>query len=314
MSILIWLFSVFFFIHSESRILDLSRQENVTISDVDINDLFVQIYTRANPIGDRVNLTDGSNVASLSSFDINLETFIYIHGWEDTISLPASTLIKNSLLVATDANVLLLSWDKCADNANYAVSWGCVGGTGSFLGEFLKAIRKSYGYSLDNVTIIGHSLGAHIAGFTGKNTGAAVGVIVGLDPASPLFFEGDKNHRLNERDAKYVQAIHTCATGVVGVTYSVGISDFWPNGGSHQPGCGLDVFKCPHLRAIDYYAESLLSDGFVGQNCNSYLDYELGRCGDATKSVMGGLNVNKEANGSYYLNTNDKPPYAKGDV
>jgi pimeloyl-ACP methyl ester carboxylesterase len=37
-----------------------------------------------------------------------------------------------------------------------------------------------------NMTIIGHSLGAHIAGCIGRKTRHRVGTIIGLDPASKL--------------------------------------------------------------------------------------------------------------------------------
>jgi dienelactone hydrolase len=37
--------------------------------------------------------------------------------------------------------------------------------------------------------VIGFSLGAHIAGFIGKNTNRSIHTIVGLDPASLFFSE-----------------------------------------------------------------------------------------------------------------------------
>lgn len=67
------------------------------------------------------------------------------------------------------------------------------------------------GMNLKDVTMVGHSLGSHIAGRAAKQlkSNGKIGCIVGLDPASVGydFFERDK--RLTESDADFVQVIHT---------------------------------------------------------------------------------------------------------
>nr|CAI5865322.1 unnamed protein product [Callosobruchus analis] len=60
----------------------------------------------------------------------------------------------------------------------------------------------------------------------------------GLDPAWPLFPMSDTEGRLDFSDAKYVQVIHTCASRL-GFPVSIGHSDYYPNGGGVQPGCGV---------------------------------------------------------------------------
>ena len=51
----------------------------------------------------------------------------------------------------------------------------------------------------------------------------------------------DKKFRLDESDARYVDVIHTDA-GFYGTDRRGGHTDFYPNGGSHQPGCRFDKF------------------------------------------------------------------------
>lgn len=59
--------------------------------------------------------------------------------------------------------------------------------------------------------------------------------ITGLDPCN-LDFPPSYSHHLSEKDAKFVDIIHT-AIGVRGST-STGTADFYPNGGvATQPGC-----------------------------------------------------------------------------
>ena len=53
------------------------------------------------------------------------------------------------------------------------------------VGEMVKL-----GADLDNVWLVGHSLGAHTVGDVGKNT-PGIGRITGLDPAEP-YFEGER--------------------------------------------------------------------------------------------------------------------------
>lgn len=56
-----------------------------------------------------------------------------------------------------------------------------------------------------------------------------------LDPARPAFEEPEK--RVDKSDAVLVQVIHTC-TKFIGIKSAIGTSDFYPNGGAEQPGCG----------------------------------------------------------------------------
>lgn len=64
-------------------------------------------------------------------------------------------------------------------------------------------------------------------------------LLPGLDPALPLFTLGNKDARLDKHDAKHVEVIHTCG-GYLGFSSPLGHIDFYPNGGTRQPGCGWD--------------------------------------------------------------------------
>lgn len=108
-------------------------------------------------------------------------------------------------------------------------------------------LHNKRGVSFRNVHVIGHSLGAHIAGFTGKevfkSTRSKIYWITGLDPAGPLFEVPlqNKMNRLSDQDATFVEILHTDG-GVLGFLTPLGTSDFFPNGGKFiQPKCNFNL-------------------------------------------------------------------------
>lgn len=65
--------------------------------------------------------------------------------------------------------------------------------------------------------------------------------IQALDPAMPGFIFAGPGAGVTASDAPNVHVIHTNAGGL-GLTRRAGTADFYPNGGSSQPGCGIDLY------------------------------------------------------------------------
>ena len=57
-----------------------------------------------------------------------------------------------------------------------------------------------------------------------------------MDPAAVLFTKVSSDYRLDASDASYVDVVHTSA-GRLGTKLRAGHIDFYPNGGTSQPGC-----------------------------------------------------------------------------
>jgi len=69
------------------------------------------------------------------------------------------------------------------------------------------------GLNPKHVHLIGHSLGAHTAGYAGERI-EGLGRITGLDPAEP-YFQGMPSHsRLDPSDAQLVDVIHTDGSSI----------------------------------------------------------------------------------------------------
>lgn len=123
--------------------------------------------------------------------------------------------------------------------------YGIVAGTtrtlGTYLGSFLTRLNKAIGIRFDHTHLIGHSLGAHVVGFAGKNlqqnlpSGVKLARITGLDPAGPCFQLVYPKDRIDAEDAQYVDIIHT-NSGLLGALQQLGTRDVYLNGGSLQPG------------------------------------------------------------------------------
>lgn len=68
----------------------------------------------------------------------------------------------------------------------------------------------AHGMELDDLLIVGHSLGAHISGCAAKLlTSGKPAIIIGLDPAKVDYDFYETAKRLSDNDAGYVQVIHT---------------------------------------------------------------------------------------------------------
>lgn len=183
---------------------------------------------------------------NLSSNDLNVELpmKLIIHGFTENIAVQWYKEIVDAYLIKNDYNLILVDWSKKA-NVMYFEAAKSSGSVGSSIADFLIKLK----IQLDNVHIIGHSLGSHVAGFVGKRifkvTKRKVQRITGLDPAGPLFEMPPKSskYRLSKEDAEFVDIIHTDG-GIFGFKASIGHADFFPNGGTAiQPGC-TDIKQC----------------------------------------------------------------------
>ncbi|CAH0696477.1 unnamed protein product [Spodoptera exigua] len=281
----------------------------------DLNGLSLLFITRTVDI--TYKLRDAARLIPQSEwFDPSKPLKIYLHGFIDDPSQDSFTMLSKAFLKAGDVNILAL-------DASSLLSWQYLRATtmvqfiGEQLGKLLASLVKA-GLNRSNIHLIGHSLGSHISGFAGKTfktlTKHRVGRITGLDPAGPCFSGVDVSSRLNRKDARFVDVIHTDA-GVYGIAEAVGHVDYFPNGGSKQPNCPpthiLD--SCSHSRAWLLFAESVTNpDAFIAVACPNWDDFQNQRCNYSNLSPMG-LPSRPGTRGTYYLSTADAPPYGLGN-
>jgi pimeloyl-ACP methyl ester carboxylesterase len=276
-------------------------------------DIRFLLFTRRNPTTPQV-FQFGSSLAG-SHFNANHPTRFTIHGWRGSPTSNVNVGVRQEGLNVGEFNYIVVDWSVGAGTVNYYGARNRVAPTARVLAQWIDQLVRSGTLNLSRVSIIGHSLGAHLAGITGKNVQSGrLPVVIGLDPAGSMFYYRRPDDRLNSPDANYVEVIHT-AGGIVGFFDPIGDADFYPNGGRSQPGCGLDVSgSCAHARSHEFFAESLTSAaGFWAMPCPSLNDIGR-RCTQSGPLVrMGGEPSNRDnARGIYYLTTNNRSPFAQG--
>lgn len=163
-----------------------------------------------------------------------------VHGWRASEKEGGIFTLRESFIKNEDVNLITVDWEDMASNLYYFESARRTEDVGMAIAELIAFMVSDMGLSFDRVHIIGHSLGAHTAGYAGKFTEGRVARITGLDPAGPYFYFKGPENRLDKTDAQFVDVIHT-AVGSAGHYKELGHIDFFPNGGIFQPGCGETI-------------------------------------------------------------------------
>ncbi|XP_023176531.2 phospholipase A1-like [Drosophila hydei] len=266
------------------------------------------LYTRSNPHEGK-ELSAKEAALRDSHFNKDHATRFVIHGWTGHHSDPMISEITNAWLSRGDYNVIIVDWAR-ARSADYASSVVAVPGVGTQVGEMISYLHEHHGMSLDRLTVIGHSLGAHVAGYAGKAIGEGrIHTIIGLDPALPLFSYDKPDKRLNSEDAFYVESIQTNG-GKLGFLKPIGKSAFYPNGGKEQPGCDVDT--CSHRRSVTYYAEAVTENNFGALKCPDYEAAVDNMCASTYSGIRMGADYNAYmSGGSFYVPVNSAAPYGK---
>lgn len=183
---------------------------------------------------------DIRKTTNLNGFDKDRSTKLLIHGYIANRNHISMHNLRNAYLIKGTDNLLIADWSEVA-KLFYNIPRRSVGRVGRVLGKQLKDFMMKKKIEPSNVHVLGHSLGAHIAGNLGKYFEGKIGRITGLDPAGVLFREQDDD-AIKETDAVFVDIIHTAGDSA-GELISRGTVDFYPNRGfGNQPGCkSLDL-------------------------------------------------------------------------
>ncbi|XP_076181667.1 pancreatic lipase-related protein 2 [Ptiloglossa arizonensis] len=269
-----------------------------------VNTITFTLFTRENPKDGQLLSINNVQSVEVSNWKPYRPTMLVTHGWTSSGTSKSCTLIRDAYIKALDCNVIIIDWSVIAKNLIYSQVAKSVPSVGKHVAEFSNFMRSKLDLRASYTTMVGHSLGAHVMGLAARtliSTGI-VAQLLGLDPAKPLFENKGPDGRIDRSQAKNVQIIHTAA-GKLGMDTAVGMSDFYCNGGSNQPGCHNDLLgACAHSRSYEYFSVSITDPkGFPGVST-------IGR----PNAYMGGVTFDPSAKGPYNVKTLSQPPYAPG--
>lgn len=281
---------------------------------VPVNDMIFNLFTSQNPTTPHRIFINNPASLHASPFNPANPTRFLIHGWNQNGGAAFNIQTRNRYFARGNFNVIVVDWGAGAQTANYALAAGRTLPAGNNCGDFIDFLNLHSGAPFSSFTVIGFSLGAHVAGISGKRVSRGrVQNVVALDAAGPSFTVGNTAGRVHSGDAIHVQSIHT-NTGLLGFTQPIGHSAWYPNGGNSHPGCGLDLAgTCAHDRSWLFFGESIANpQGFFGTLCANLGAISGSNCPSVgTSQPMGGEPLNI-GSGVFVLSTNAAAPFAQG--
>ncbi|XP_055336285.1 uncharacterized protein LOC129586844 [Paramacrobiotus metropolitanus] len=238
------------------------------------------LNTRTNPVTTQlIDAYDTDTIAN-SNFNPNHKTIIIIHGFLDNYQWPWWRETVKEILFDGDYNVIRLDWSH-GNTLPYLQASANVRLVGVFVARFLIHLNEQYGVDPANMHVVGHSLGAHGAGYVGeamkKRANLTLGHITGLDPAGPYFTNLATEVRLDPTDADFVDTIVTDGETIFDIAFgspqAMGHVNFYPNGGLNQPGCesGLlaTIWHGPTMNSTSFdFLGTVAATAFESVACN----------------------------------------------
>ncbi|XP_055300075.1 endothelial lipase-like isoform X2 [Sitodiplosis mosellana] len=277
------------------------------------------LYTRSTQDSpQQLNMANEDTITS-AKYTEGRPWLVLLHGYTGDKDYSPNSHLRPALFQNGEYNVISLDYHPLAPEPCYVQAVHNLPTVAKCTAQLLDFMMGKGMFTLDDLHIIGFSLGAQTAGMISNfvKTGK-IRRITALDPAKPMFIFADAEHRVGPDDADFVQVVHTDAFAR-GVLSASGHVDFYMNGGIEQPGCSTaaqqnqSTGSCNHDRAPIYFAESINSEaGFWGFKCSQWTDWAMGLCRNSREQAIMGWKATNESQGIFMVYTNREPPYARG--
>lgn len=144
---------------------------------IDPSEVKLIFFSTNNPDGVDTPHTNGHLDLSQTNFNSSKPTSIMIPGWTRSVTDPFPVVTRDAY-VNNNYNVFTVDWSRYS-KAEYTQAFCAVGPVAQVLVEVIASMKSDYGLNLDNLVMIGHSLGAHMCGIIGEYLDGQLGTIIG---------------------------------------------------------------------------------------------------------------------------------------
>lgn len=153
-----------------------------------------------NPTNPQVIVHGNANSIWASNYNGARPLNVIVHGWKNNGNTPMNPQITSAFLAVQDCNVIVVDWRALADSA-YTTAAAGVPNVGVHLGNFVTWLINTAGGNWNQVHFVGFSLGAHVVGNAGRQTGNRPARITGkciFLGTQCLVFAGRTNYILRD--------------------------------------------------------------------------------------------------------------------
>lgn len=145
------------------------------------------LFTKQNPTTRQEIKWNDRRTLDSSNYDEKRPTKVVIHGYLNGPDSDVNTFLREAYLSEHDVNFIVVDWEAGAKTIMYNWAARRVSEVGPIVAKFLDMAIGDVTWKWNQLTVIGYSLGAHAAGFAGKNVKRGkIGTIIGLDPGEAL--------------------------------------------------------------------------------------------------------------------------------
>lgn len=131
------------------------------------NDVIFELFTQNNPTEPQILQLNNYTSVRNSNFNRWHPTRILIHGWYSegllTPRFADAYLVSGKHMV----NFIAVNWQKGSDTVNYLYARRRVNEVAEYVARFIDFMYEEAWMQIKDLTIVGHSLGAHISGIGG---------------------------------------------------------------------------------------------------------------------------------------------------
>ncbi|XP_028161543.1 pancreatic lipase-related protein 2-like [Ostrinia furnacalis] len=179
--------------------------------DPHVGNLYL-LYTCNNNKTAQILVMNNASSIKKSNYNPSVPSVVIVHGYITNRNSMINMVLRDAFLGRSDVNVIVLDWSRYAYSL-YTTAVRVIPFLGRGLAYFLRFLISTTGGSLNNVHLVGFSLGAHLVGNAGRELYGEIARITGNNRVIDILFWAVKTRlsrcfMAEDYDVKNVNALN----------------------------------------------------------------------------------------------------------